>query len=187
LDRSTVGWVAGLRRAAVGLFDLVATMSIRAGIAALPWWALHIAKPGEWTWLLYVAAAVSVSSSLWFFWQAARASGSWQAEKTVLPITNRANIVITLVAAVSQLLGAFATLYWLRSVAAPGSFNEPLSKIDAAYFAMTVFSTTGFGDIHATSGGARLLVMAQMAVDLVLLSVLLVLVMSRAAAALSRH
>ncbi|WP_234315257.1 potassium channel family protein [Streptomyces globisporus] len=48
-------------------------------------------------------------------------------------------------------------LFVLPEHSAPGSFSEPLSRTDALYFAMTVFSTVGSGDVTARSQPARLL------------------------------
>jgi voltage-gated potassium channel len=49
------------------------------------------------------------------------------------------------------------------------SFSEPLTRTDALYFTITVFSTVGFGDITAKTEPARLVVTAQMIADLVIL------------------
>ncbi|HEX2300451.1 MAG TPA: potassium channel family protein [Pseudonocardiaceae bacterium] len=54
----------------------------------------------------------------------------------------------------------------------PGSFTEPLSRTDSLYFSVTVFSTVGFGDIAARSAPARVIVMTQMLVDLVVVGVI---------------
>ena len=52
----------------------------------------------------------------------------------------------------------------------PASFNtHPLTRTDGLYFTVTVFSTVGFGDITAASQGARLVVTAQMLLDLLAL------------------
>lgn len=64
---------------------------------------------------------------------------------------------------------AFATTYYLFSEYDSGSFNEYLTRVDALYFCLTVFTTTGFGDIAADSQGARIAVSIQMASTLVLL------------------
>ena len=56
----------------------------------------------------------------------------------------------------------FATLYWALSGRTVSAFSEPLSRIDAIYFAATVFTTTGFGDIRAVSELARAAVTLQM-------------------------
>ncbi|MGW7048657.1 potassium channel family protein [Streptomyces avermitilis] len=65
----------------------------------------------------------------------------------------------------------FATAYWLMERSAPNTFSEPLSRTDALYFAMTVFSTVGFGDITPRSEPARLLTTGQMTVNLLLIGV----------------
>ncbi|WP_405676687.1 potassium channel family protein [Streptomyces sp. NBC_00868] len=65
----------------------------------------------------------------------------------------------------------YATACFLLEHSASGSFSEPLSRTDALYFAMTVFSTVGFGDITARSESARLLTTGQITLNLLLLSV----------------
>jgi hypothetical protein len=52
---------------------------------------------------------------------------------------------------------------------APHSFGTPLTRTDALYFTVTVFSTVGFGDITAKTETARLVVTGQMVADLVFL------------------
>jgi len=47
--------------------------------------------------------------------------------------------------------------------------THQLTRTDSLYFTLTVFSTVGFGDITATSQTARVMVMAQMVLDLVIL------------------
>ncbi len=49
----------------------------------------------------------------------------------------------------------FASTYFLMERASAASFTEPLTRIDALYFTVTVFSTVGFGDIAARSETAR--------------------------------
>ena len=49
------------------------------------------------------------------------------------------------------------------------NFGERLTHTDGLYFAVTVFSTVGFGDITAKTQAARLVVTGQMAADLVIL------------------
>ena len=57
----------------------------------------------------------------------------------------------------------------------PGSrFNtHPLTRTDVLYFTVTVFSTVGFGDISAVSQSARLVVTAQMLLDLLALGLVI--------------
>jgi voltage-gated potassium channel Kch len=64
----------------------------------------------------------------------------------------------------------FSATYFVMSEAAPDNFNaHVLSRTDALYFAVTTFTTVGFGDIVATSQEARLLVTVQMVLDLIVL------------------
>ncbi|MFI6446014.1 potassium channel family protein [Kitasatospora sp. NPDC050543] len=56
----------------------------------------------------------------------------------------------------------FAAVYYLLERSTPESFSESLSRTDALYFTMTVFSAVGFGDISPRSEPARLLATGQM-------------------------
>ena len=50
------------------------------------------------------------------------------------------------------------------------NFNvETLTRTDSIYFTITIFATVGFGDISAASEAARILVTAQMILDLIVL------------------
>ena len=52
----------------------------------------------------------------------------------------------------------------------PDDFNvDSLTRTDSLYFTVTVFATVGFGDITATSQAARVVVIAQMILDLLVL------------------
>jgi hypothetical protein len=63
----------------------------------------------------------------------------------------------------------FATAYYGMSQADAADFTAPLSRTDALYFTVTIFSTVGFGDISARAESARLVVTAQMLLDLVII------------------
>jgi hypothetical protein len=63
----------------------------------------------------------------------------------------------------------FASTYVAMAHASASSFGERLTHTDALYFAITVFSTVGFGDITAKSEAARLVVSGQMLADLIVL------------------
>lgn len=62
----------------------------------------------------------------------------------------------------------FAATYFVMDKISGSNFNQPLSRTDALYFTVTVFATVGFGDIVATSEGARALVTAQMVAGIVI-------------------
>ena len=64
----------------------------------------------------------------------------------------------------------YATAYVVLALDSATNFNtHTLSRTDSLYFTLTVFSTVGFGDITATSQSARVFVMVQMILDLVIL------------------
>ena len=69
----------------------------------------------------------------------------------------------------SVFLLSLAAIYFLLSLDDPANFTEPLSRSDAIYLTVTIFSTVGFGDISAQSETARLVATAQMLLDLVVL------------------
>jgi voltage-gated potassium channel len=78
--------------------------------------------------------------------------------------------ITALAATVPLFLLLFAASYFLMAQADPANFStEVLTRTDALYFTVTIFSTVGFGDITATSQNARLLVSAQMIMDLLIL------------------
>ncbi len=63
----------------------------------------------------------------------------------------------------------FASAYFAMAKASPASFSHPLTRTDSLYFTVTTFSTVGYGDITAVSQSARLVVTAQMILDLLAL------------------
>jgi voltage-gated potassium channel len=63
----------------------------------------------------------------------------------------------------------FAATYFVMEGISAGSFSEPMTRTDAVYFTVTVFSTVGFGDITAVSEQARVLVIGQMIAGIVIL------------------
>ena len=75
----------------------------------------------------------------------------------------------TLISGIPLLLVVFAAVYYLTGQAQADSFTQPMDKIGAMYFTVTVFSTVGFGDITATTDLARTLVTVQMLVNLVVI------------------
>ena len=53
--------------------------------------------------------------------------------------------------------------------ASAANFTQPLTRTDALYFAVTVFSTVGFGDITPKSEAARVVLIVQMLTNIALL------------------
>jgi voltage-gated potassium channel len=63
----------------------------------------------------------------------------------------------------------FASTYYVMERASAANFGQPLTRTDALYFTVTVFSTVGFGDIAPKAELARIVVMVQMLGDLAVL------------------
>lgn len=80
------------------------------------------------------------------------------------PILRGVEVLFT---SVTFFLVLFAGAYYLFEGSSAGSFSQHLSRTDALYFTVTVFSTVGFGDIVPRSEAARVAVMVQMIGDLV--------------------
>lgn len=80
----------------------------------------------------------------------------------------RAGVAVVVAAAASVVL--FAALYRMADATDTSAFSETLDHIDGLYLSMATFSTVGFGDIHAVSSTARLLVTLQMVVDVAVLA-----------------
>ena len=78
-----------------------------------------------------------------------------------------------LAAAIPLFLLVFAAGYFTMADAQTGAFSQPLTRTDALYFTVTVFSTVGFGDITPTAQAARLVVVVQMLGDLVFVGLVL--------------
>jgi voltage-gated potassium channel len=83
-------------------------------------------------------------------------------------------------------LSAFAYGYWLLDGLRPASFNLPLSRVDAVYFTLGTFTTTGTGRFAAQSSLAELLVCCQIVLGWGFVAVLVALFVPRVAAARKR-
>ncbi|MER5177922.1 potassium channel family protein [Streptomyces sp. NPDC002896] len=99
----------------------------------------------------------------------------------------RLRAVEALATTVPLFLLLFAAAYYLLERAAPGSFTEPLTRTDALYFTLTVFSTVGFGDITARTEPARIVTMTQMTANVLLVGVAARIVVGAVQAALRRQ
>lgn len=88
---------------------------------------------------------------------------------TPYPVLRAANLLSTTL--LLFILG-FSLTYLALYQANPDSFSEPISKISAVYFTVTVLATVGFGDITATTDLTRAVVTLQMLTGLTLIGVL---------------
>ena len=97
------------------------------------------------------------------------AVAAWQVRAIISAKYPTVRAVGALATTVPVFLLLFATTYFLIAKSSPASFTDHLTRTDALYFTVTTFSTVGYGDITAVSESARLVVTAQMILDLLLL------------------
>lgn len=95
----------------------------------------------------------------------------WQVQAIIRSPNPRLTAMAALVSTIPLFLLVFATGYYLIGHGSPSSFTQLMSRTDALYFTVTVFSTVGFGDIAPRSEIARVLAMGQMVLDLFLIGV----------------
>ena len=79
--------------------------------------------------------------------------------------------IAALATSIPLFLLLFAAVYVVLDTDSAGNFSQHLTRTDALYFTVTVFSTVGFGDITATTETARLVVTVQMIADLIVIGV----------------
>jgi voltage-gated potassium channel len=91
----------------------------------------------------------------------------WQVQAILRSRHPGVQAVEALVASISMLLVVFAATYYELALASGSNFTEPMSRVDALYFTVTTFATVGFGDVAPTSQLARIVVMAQVVADLI--------------------
>ncbi|MEY9968392.1 hypothetical protein ABIA33_006476 [Streptacidiphilus sp. MAP12-16] len=83
----------------------------------------------------------------------------------------RMRAIESLATSVPLFLLIFSTAYFLMERNQTNAFSQHLTRLDALYFTVTVFSSVGFGDIVPRSEPARIVTMVQMLGDLLLVGV----------------
>ena len=81
---------------------------------------------------------------------------------------------------IAVFLVAFSSIYLAMSHEAAKTFTQALNHVQALYFTVSVFSTVGFGDITPRTDPARLVVAAQMLLDLVIIGAVVRLLLNAA-------
>jgi signal transduction histidine kinase len=97
------------------------------------------------------------------------AVSAWQVRTIISAKYPAVRAIEALATTVPLFLLLFAAAYFVMAKTSPASFSGHLTRTDAFYFTVTIFSTVGFGDITAVSESARLVVTAQMILDLLIL------------------
>jgi hypothetical protein len=112
---------------------------------------------------------------------------TWQVRAVLRSRYPGLRAVEALAAAIPLFLLVFAAAYLRIGDADTGAFSEPLSRIDAIYYTITVFSTVGFGDITPKTDLARVATMIQMLGDLLVVGLVLHLMIGAVKTGLQRR
>jgi len=129
-----------------------------SGLAITLYFALPLSSAVTTTTLFFLLLGLSgiVALVAWHLWSIVRSPYP------------RVRGVAALATTVPLFLVVFATTYFVMSRTDAASFSEPLSRLDSAYFTMTVFATVGFGDITPVASDARAVTMVQMVGDVLI-------------------
>jgi hypothetical protein len=112
---------------------------------------------------------------------------AWQIRKISTSKYPRVRAIEALSLSAPLFLMVFATTYFATAQSNPSSFSQMLNRTDALYFAVTTFSSVGFGDIVPVTQAARVMVMVQMLGDLVLVGIVARVILGAVQSGLRRH
>jgi len=138
------------------LITKLLTRSILVGLLiVVAYYTLPLDRPADTGLIILIVGLLALAGIL-----------SWQIRKIVGSPFPRIRAAETLIVGIPLLLVVFASVYYMLSKAQVDNFSEAMTKTDAMYFTVTVFTTVGFGDITATSQVTRTLVTLQMLFNL---------------------
>ena len=112
---------------------------------------------------------------------------AWEVRSILNSPFPRVQAFQTLLVGIPLLLCVFASAYFVVGLSQPGSFTQPMNKVGALYFTVSVLSTVGFGDITAKTDFARGLVTFQMILNLVVLGLVVRLLSTAVTVGLHRQ
>ena len=104
----------------------------------------------------------------------------WQIRRISRAMLPELRAIEALGIVVGVFLVAFSSIYLAMSHEAATTFTQNLDHVRALYFTITVFSTVGFGDITPRTDPARLVVAAQMLLNLVIIGAVVRLLLDAA-------
>jgi len=93
----------------------------------------------------------------------------WQIRRISVAALPELRAIEALGIVIALFLVLFSGIYLAMSHESPTTFTHALDHTQALYFTITVFSTVGFGDITPRTDTARLVVSAQMLLDLAII------------------
>jgi voltage-gated potassium channel len=91
---------------------------------------------------------------------------AWQVRAILSSTYPTLRAIEALAVIVPLVLLTFAETYFAMARTSAANFSQPLTRTDSLYFAITVFSTVGFGDITPRTEASRVVVMIQMLADI---------------------
>lgn len=169
----------------------VTIIALTVGILTLPAvWFFHITRPYMVNYLRYflwapllmplATLAVALRYNFDLKWREPQMLALGWPARLLFLVTGR--VFFTILTGALQLtvfVFVFSFVHWATSVLNSEAFTESLTRMDALYFTLTTFTTTGFGDISPLSPTARAYVSLQVALGFVLVSALFTLFITR--------
>jgi voltage-gated potassium channel len=105
---------------------------------------------------------------------------AWQIRRISVAALPELRAIEALGIVIALFLVLFSGIYLAMSHESPFTFTQRLDQSRALYFTITVFSTVGFGDITPRTDAARLVVSAQMLLDLAIIGAVVRLIFNAA-------
>src|SRR5580692_3130599 len=105
---------------------------------------------------------------------------AWQIRRISLAALPELRAIEALGIVIALFLVLFSGVYLAMSHESPLTFTRPLDHTQALYFTISVFSTVGFGDITPKTDTARLVVSAQMLLDLAIIGMVVRMILTAA-------